>query len=442
MRKQKSRLSLAIALPFVWGSSQASMGNLGTTYGLMPGDIATAQALSMFNEQASATYYNPSYLTADERGEMTAGILHADQELRAARSGANSDVLSDSPSQHVLLGFKTNLASLTRAERPLYLGLVLGVEKYGKEMLAFKSETSETGQFLQFGREPLFLNVGGAAPLMDGLSVGASARVTLEAAANLQAVSELNGETTQERLSVNAEPSLKEILGATITPAELFCESDCFWDGWEMALAYRTKSAASTSVDSNVIVNQTIPDPGLTIAVSTIDSFQPETFALGVQYKGDRWRVGGSVEQQRWSELEDEFASDTIKDQESLSPAERIQFSDIIIPRLGAEYQLNQNFIVSSGIAYEESPLDSTRNQELNYFDTDKAVFGLGLTALYNRTRILSYPVRLDLSYQYQRLLERDFTTVSVDSSGRTTDSSVVADGDIHVFSGSITLKF
>ena len=81
-------------------------------------------------------------------------------------------------------------------------------------------------------------------------------------------------------------------------------------------------------------------------------------------------------------------------------------------------------------------------SERVYYFDTDKAVFGLGLTALYNRTRILSYPVRLDLSYQYQRLLERDFTTVSVDSSGRTTDSSVVADGDIHVFSGSITLKF
>lgn len=442
MKKQKRLLSLAIALPFTWGTAHASMGNLGTTYGLMPADIATAQALSMFNEQASATYYNPSYLTADERGEMSAGILHADQELRAARSGTNSDILSDSPSQHVLLGFKTNLASLTRTERPLYLGLVLGVEKYGKEMLAFKSETSETGQFLQFGREPLFLNIGGAMPLMGGLSVGASARVTLEAAANLEAVSELNGETSRERLAVNAEPSLKAILGTTITPAQLFCSKDCAWDGLEMALSYRTKSASSTAVDANVIVNQTIPDPGLTLAVSTIDSFQPETFSLGLQYKGEGWRIGGSVEQQRWSELEEEFASDTIKDQDSLSPAEQIQFSDIIIPRVGAEYQLSEHFMVSSGFAYEESPLDSTRNQELNYLDTDKAVFGVGLTALYKRTRILSYPVRLDLAYQYQRLFERDFTAVAVNSSGQTTESSVVADGDIHVFSGSITLKF
>ncbi|AOY88969.1 hypothetical protein BKP64_12790 [Marinobacter salinus] len=42
----------------------ASMGNIGTTYGVMPVDVATAQSLSMFNDQVSATYYNPAYLTS------------------------------------------------------------------------------------------------------------------------------------------------------------------------------------------------------------------------------------------------------------------------------------------------------------------------------------------------------------------------------------------
>ncbi|MGP9831668.1 outer membrane protein transport protein [Marinobacter sp. NSM] len=435
-------LSFAIATAGLSVNAHASMGNLATSYGLLPMDIASAQGLSMFNEQASATYYNPSFLTSDERGEMTAGILHSEQELRASRSDATGDVLADSPSQHVLLGFKTNLSSLTRAERPIYLGLMLGVEKYGKEMLAFRSETSDQGQFLQFGKEPLFLNVGGATEVIDGLAVGASARVTLEASANLQAVSTLGGETSKEKLSVNAEPSLKAILGTTITPSKLFCNDDCILDGWELALAYRTKSAASTAVDANVIVNQTIPDPGLTIAVATIDSFQPETFSMGLQYKGDGWRIAGSLEQQRWSELEDEFKGDSIKDQAELSPSQRIKFDDILIPRIGLEYQLSRNFIVTSGVAYEESPLSTDRNPDLNYFDTDRAVFGLGLTAIYERTRILAFPVRLDLGYQYQRLLERDFTLVSEDSAGNTTDVPVTADGDIHVVSASLTLKF
>lgn len=420
-------------------SASASMGNLGTSYGVMPVDVATAQSLSMFNDQVSATYYNPSYLTSDERGELTGGILHAEQELRSSRSDADGDIVSNSPSQHVLIGMKTNLASLTRFKHPIYLGFIAGVEKYGKEMLAFSSETSETGQYLQYGKEPLFLNIGGATPLWRGISGGFSVRVTLEAAAQLDAVSTLGGETSRERLAVNAEPSLKSILGTTIKWGDTFCpDSSCFLDGWESALTYRTKSSASTSVDSNIIVTQTIPDPGLSLAVATIDSFQPETIAIGTQYKGDGWRVGGSIEQQNWSELEDEFAGDSIKDQENVSASNRIGFDDTLVPRIGAEYQLSRNFALRGGLAYEESPLKTTRNPELNYLDTDKIVAGLGISATYERTRLLAYPVRLDIGYQYQQLQDRDFTIVDFDGNERQT----TADGDIHVISGSITLKF
>lgn len=420
-------------------NASASMGNIGTTYGVMPVDVATAQSLSMFNEQVSATYYNPSYLTSDERGELTGGILHAEQELRSSRSDADGDIISDSPSQHVLVGMKTNLASLTRFDHPIYLGFIAGVEKYGKEMLAFSSETSETGQYLQYGKEPLFLNIGGATPLWRGISGGFSVRVTLEAAAQLDAVSTLGGETSRERLAVNAEPSLKSILGTTIKWGDTFCpDSDCFLDGWESAVTYRAKSSASTSVDSNIIVTQTIPDPGLSLAVATIDSFQPETFAIGTQYKGDGWRIGGSIEQQNWSELEDEFAGDTIKDQEDVSAANRIRFDDILVPRIGAEYQLSRHFAVRGGLAYEESPLKTTRNPELNYLDTDKIVAGLGISATYERTRVLAHPVRLDIGYQYQQLQDRDFTIVDYDGN----EQQATADGDVHVISGSITLKF
>ncbi len=420
-------------------SANASMGNLGTTYGVMPVDVATAQSLSMFNDQVSATYYNPAYLTKDTRGELTAGLLHAEQELRSANPNANGDVLSSSPSQHVLIGMKTNIGSLTRFKHPIYLGFIAGVEKYGKEMLAFSSETTESGQFLQYGKEPLFLNIGGATPIWRGISAGASVRVTLDATANLDAVSTLGGETSRERLSVNAEPSLKTILGTNIDLGETFCaEGDCLLDGWESALVYRTKSSASTTIDSNIVVTQTIPEPGLSLAVSTIDSFQPETFGIGAQYRGDGWRIGGSLEQQNWSELEKEFAGDTIKDQESVAGASRIRFDDILIPRIGAEFQLNENFALRGGLAFEESPLKSTRNPEINYLDTDKLIVGLGISATYNRTRLLAYPVRLDLGYQYQQLQERDFTLVDYDGN----ETEVTADGDVHVISGSVTLKF
>lgn len=434
-------LSLAVAAvstTFAMSAS-ASMGNIGTTYGVMPVDVATAQSLSMFNDQVSATYYNPASLTRDERGELTSGILHAEQELRSANPNANGDVVSSSPSQHVLIGMKTNLGSLTRFSHPIYLGFIAGVEKYGKEMMAFGSETSETGQFLQNGKEPLFLNIGGATRIWRGISAGASARITLSAAAQLNAVTELNGESRQEKLTVNAEPTLKAIVGTTVDLGTTFCsKDDCFLDGWETAFTYRTKSAAKTTVGSDIEVPGITVSKPLILAVSTIDSFQPETFILGTQYKGDGWRIGGSIEQQNWSELEKEFGKDSIKDQEIVSPGNRIGFDDILVPRIGAEYQLNENFAFRGGIAYEESPLKTTKNPELNYLDTDKIIVGVGVSATYNRTRLLAYPVRLDLGYQYQQLQERDFTLVDYDGN----ETNVTADGDIHVISGSITLKF
>jgi long-subunit fatty acid transport protein len=44
----------------------------------------------------------------------------------------------------------------------------------------------------------------------------------------------------------------------------------------------------------------------------------------------------------------------------------------------------------------------------------------------------------VDLGYQYQKLQERDFTIVDYNGN----EEDVTADGDIHVFSGSVTLKF
>ena len=65
-------------------------------------------------------------------------------------------------------------------------------------------------------------------------------------------------------------------------------------------------------------------------------------------------------------------------------------------------------------------------------------MLGLGLSATYNRTRLLAYPVRIDIGYQYQQLQERDFTIVDFNGN----EEAVTADGDIHVVSGSVTLKF
>ncbi|MFT6634296.1 MAG: hypothetical protein ACJAUE_000187 [Alcanivorax sp.] len=431
----------------------ASMGNIGTTYGVLPSDLASAQALSMFNSQVSATYYNPAYLAKDSRGELTTGLLHADHELRASSVGGGSaplrdgDILQDSPSQQVLLGMKTDLTSLTQYDHPLYFGFMLGVEKYGEEMLAFNSQTSTSGQYFEYGRQPLFLNLGGGTQIWRGLDMGLSARITLHSEAELVATSTLAGETSYETLNVSAKPSIRPIFGLNMDWGESFCgEGDsCWFNGLETAFSYRGYSNTNTTVDSTITIPGTVLDPGINLAITTIDSYQPNIYAAGLAYGRERWRVGVTLEMQEWSSLEEELEGDTIKDQAvntGGAPYE-LRFKDIVVPRIGGEFNINDTYKLTGGVAFSESPLDSNASLEVNYLDADKMILGLGLTAEYKSVPVLAYPVRFDLAYQYQQLDSREFDLYDRRSpSFPQSYETVEAEGDVHVFSGSITLKF
>ncbi len=79
----------------------------------------------------------------------------------------------------------------------------------------------------------------------------------------------------------------------------------------------------------------------------------------------------------------------------------------------------------------------------MNYLDTDKWILGLGLTAKYERTRFFSFPVRFDLAYQYQKLETREFDLYDTRSPSYPEPyETVEADGDVHVITGAVTLKF
>jgi long-chain fatty acid transport protein len=421
--------------------SHAGMGTLATTYGILPSDMASAQSLSMFNTQVSSSYYNPAYLVKDPRGELTVGIMHSKQELRASSVNRDGDVVSNTPSQHVLIGMKSNLTSLTRFKHPIQLGFMAGVEKHGEEMLGFESKTPEEGQFLGYGRQPLFLNIGIATKAWRGIDIGLAIRTTLEASATLNSASDLSGKTNQEDLAVNAKPVHRGIISVNLDYGDTFCpEKTCFLSGFESALAFREASTTKTTVESNFTVNQIIPSPGLRIAVATIDSYQPQIITLGTQYKSDNWRVGITLEHQQWSGLGNEFKDDSIKDQAGISNELKVKFNDTVVPRIGAEIKLNGIFAFTTGLSYEKSPLENSQSPEVNYFDNDKFVVGLGVSALFERLRYIAYPVKIDLAYQYHMLKERDFSITPFGT--ETASESVKTDGDIHVLSGSLGLKF
>jgi long-chain fatty acid transport protein len=439
---RSSLLSVCAIAGVLSAPAQANMGSVAMNYGLLPTDVATAQALSLFNPQISALFYNPAYLAEDGRGELTVGLIHSAPDLQVESLGGSNpparsgETLVDTPSQQVLLGMKTDLTDISEYERPLYFGIMLGVEKYGKEMMAFNSSTSNEGQPLRYERQPLFLNIGGMMVLTHGIDIGVSTLVTLHADADLVARTDLAGNTKYEQINVSAKPSITPIVGMTLDWTKLFCGAgDCFANGWQTALSYRESTYAGTSVSANTVIPGTIPAPGLTLSIATIDAYQPRVVSIGTQFRGKRFRVGITVEEQKWSALGAELRNDTVKDQAML------EFENIVVPRLGAEFTVNKHLILSAGVAKEDSPLVGRTSQDVNYFDNDKTVVGLGAALEFSDFPVLAYPLRLDFGYQYQQLKDREFDLTSENAPSNPYET-IRAGGEAHIFSGSMTLKF
>lgn len=441
VRQFPARL-LAGSLALAGTPALAAMGNIASSYGLLPGDVASAQGLSLFNPEVAAAYYNPASLTIDPRGELTMGLSYVDHQIEAESLGGSApmtrsgDLLAIDESRQTLLGMKTNLSSLTKVGHPLFFGLMLGVEKYGREMLAFQSGTSSSGQNFRYGRQPLFLAAGGGTRLLPGVDGGLSFRITLQSNAVLTGQSDLAGNTQYEQLDVSAKPKMTPVVGLNIDWAQAFCGEDCAPGRLSSALAWRAESNTKTTVNANVVIPGTIPPPGLNLAISTIDSYQPETLTGGLQYKGERVRVALAAEWQRWSALDGEFADDTVRDQANL------RFKDIVIPRLGAEFRLNDTWRLTTGVAWEPSALESDRSLDVNYLDNDRWLLGLGASAEFQDPWIFAHPVRLDVGYQLQLLQDREFLLTSSQSGSTAPYETLRTGGQVHVLMGSLTMKF
>lgn len=443
--KQKLLLGQLLAGGFsvVSGMASAAMGNLGTNYGVLPSDVASAQALSLFNSQVSATYYNPASLALDPRGELTMGLLHGENTLTAKSDGGSAplerqgDVVTGSPTQQVLLGMKTNLSTMTKVDHPLYLGFMLGAEKYGNELMSFQSKTSTQGQFFNYGREPLFLNLGGATMLVPGIDAGLAARITLHANASLTATSDLAGNTKYENLQVEARPILRPILGLHVDFGRAFCGdgNQCWFNGLETAFAFRGYSNSQTSVAANDVIPGTVPPPGLTIAIRTLDAYQPNIYALGLLYNSGTYKIGFTGELQQWSKLGEELTKDTIKDQANLS------FRNVFVPRIGVEAKVNDSLSLTGGLAYQRSALVSNESLDVNYLDNDRYILGLGATSTIKDPWVLAYPLRLDFAYQFQWMKNRDFNLTSSQAPSNPYET-VTAGGRVQVFTASLSLKF
>ena len=99
---------------------------------------------------------------------------------------------------------------------------------------------------------------------------------------------------------------IRPVISANFEWGKVFCgdnERCGFWGDLETALAFRGHTEARTSVESNITIPGTVVDPGITLLIDTLDSYQPDIWSAGLLYRfSDRFRLALAVEQQNWQE--------------------------------------------------------------------------------------------------------------------------------------------
>lgn len=429
MSNNTSLLAVSVAFALTTGTAHASLGNVATTFGLSPVDIASAQSFSLFNSQSSAAYYNPSALAAGDQAEMYVGLLSATPDITAGEQNF------DEATQPILAGMNVNVTELFNFTYPIYFGLIAGIENYGTEMMAFSSSTSDSGQLANYGEKPLFVAASGSIQIIPGFTVGAGAQVSLHADAAMSLESELDGTAAaNERVAIAAEPVITPIAGVTLDLGRMLCGNDisCAGNGISFAAAFRGESYGQANIKAAATITQTVSD--LPINLLTYDAYQPDIISVGVRFKTAMVSLALSAEQQNWSDLNTLMLADTVKDQASVG------FEDIIIPRAGIELNFNDTVKLMAGASYEVSPLDPDKaTLDVNYLSADKLVVGAGFSYFHQGTGLSAYPWQLDLAYQLQVLAPTDHTITHQDS---VNDSSVELEGTVSTISLSFTTKF
>lgn len=435
-------LKFFISISAFWVSTAfASMGNIASTYGISTLDISSSQGFSLFNPHAAVVYYNPSYLAEGEKGEITAGLVFVNGELRARGSDRSGSLLSDAKKESAVIGITFDASQLTTLDKSIYIGAIVSLEKYGTSIVELDVATSESGQFLEYDTQPIFVTLGAGMEITKGFNAGLSAILTMDVAGKLDATFlDLSGQTKYESLSLGGEPQLSFVISGTWDLEKIFCptnKSHCTFSGWSLAGSYRQASQTDIRVDANILIQQLTPeDSPVEFSVTTLDAYQPASFTGGIQYQSNKIRYGLTLEQQQWSDLTSEFKSDTVRDQAN------IQFDDIIIPRIAAAYSLSPATRIVTGLAFRPTPLETTSSEDINLFDSDRIIYGLGVSTSWPSKGIFQYPLKLDLAYQYHRIDERDFVISNTKNSTENDGTLIKSDGDVHVLSGSLTLNF
>ncbi|MDF3920469.1 outer membrane protein transport protein [Salinicola salarius] len=188
-----------------------------------------------------------------------------------------------------------------------------------------------------------------------------------------------------------------------------------------LGLTYRSKVDYSLDGDFDLTTPVTPPMS----SDASLDITLPETVDFSLtQDLSDRWKVMVAATFIRWSRF-----GDITVDNDIATQTEEQDYDDAWQYSLGTSYQLNRQWLVRAGIAYDESPIQS-RNARVPSGDRMIYSLGAGWTPITDLT--------IDVAYSY--ITESDSDVDQVDETGNTFSADY--DNKLNLFGLQATYRF
>jgi len=208
-----------------------------------------------------------------------------------------------------------------------------------------------------------------------------------------------------KEVDVDGDTHISPIAGILFKPFSWLSLAYTYRDGWSW------DAPTSFNVDLALQGNSLVPPLSpLSLSFTVSEYYLPwnMTGGLAVSLFDASLVLSADVTFYRWSN----FALPMWENHPAWGPSELKKWNDTILPRVGIEYKVVENFYLRGGYYYEQSPIPDQSDVRSNHLDFDKHVVcaGLGYTIVklpFIPKLPMAYPVKLDLGFQYHLMNER-----------------------------------
>ncbi|MBI2520539.1 MAG: hypothetical protein HYV97_08975 [Bdellovibrio sp.] len=228
------------------------------------------------------------------------------------------------------------------------------------EYVFYHARYKRTEAFLQY-----------AHPFTTNFSLSLGAYVGFQVRADVNTQASISGTTYGSSAAAKAKvaPSLAGLMSMAFK-----------LDNWTSYLAY--KQEMKSNLDANVVGDAPLGGTSslpFDIGIASLPYYDPAILRFGIQRRGDRISMMGLLEYQMWENYQTPVVIITQRASVlSSDNYEKIQTKNILVPKVGFQWNMSDSLSFFTGISHRPTPLKGDFSGSGNSVDTDSTILCAG----------------------------------------------------------------